>query len=246
MTPKKAIEASPWWSRVTQIGDLKAREVEWAIEQLIPMGSVVLFAGAYATYKSWLARDACRGIASGDQFAGFECPKPRSILYLDRENSESQVARSWKAKHWADELSADFTYFGDWVELPQRREILDPGSSELAEWADARQGVIVFDTLTRFHNSKENDNIAMARVMEKFVALARRGVAVVILHHRGKNKESVFRGAEDIVGAVDIAYAIERTGAADIELKQIKNRMNRESSWSLTLREGRFRQAGAV
>lgn len=243
MTPRDAIASAPWWSRVTKITDLQAQDVEWATTQIVPMGCVALFAGAYASYKSTLARDLCRAVASGDQFAGFECPRPRPVLYLDRENAQSQIARSWRASR--AELAADFVYLGDWCELPNRRKILDPASDELAQWATERGGVIVFDTLTRFHQAQENDNGAMARVMEKFVALARRGPAVIVLHHRGKNKESAFRGAEDIVGAVDIAYTVDRTGASEIELKQIKNRLEPETAWSLQFRDGRFRRAGA-
>ena len=244
MTPRETIRTAPWWTRVTKIGDLQAQDVEWAVDQIAPMGCVTLFAGAYASYKSTLARDISRAVASGDQFAGCECPKSRAVLYIDRENSQSQIARSWRASRATDELAADFVYLGDWVDLPNRRKVIDPGSDELAQWSAERGGVILFDTLTRFHQVQENDNGAMARVMEKFVALARRGSAVIVLHHRGKNKEAAFRGAEDIVGAVDIAYTVDRTSAAGIELKQIKNRIEPETAWNLTFRNG-FHREGA-
>ena len=87
--------------------------------------------------------------------------------------------------------------------------------------------------------------MAMARVMEPFKDLARCGATVVILHHRGKSSEAEFRGAEDIVGAVDVAYSLVRDEDSrhQVTLKQIKNRFAPESSQSLVLINGVFQRA---
>ena len=59
-------------------------------------------------------------------------------------------------------------------------------------------------------NLDENSNSEMARVMNAFVQLSRKGATVLLLHHAGKDNEKNFRGAMEIEVAPDIAYRVDR------------------------------------
>ena len=89
----------------------------------------------------------------------------------------------------------------------------------------------------------------MARVMDSFVALARKGATVLVVHHTGKDSEKNFRGAMEIEAALDVAYRVDREGRT-VKLRQFKNRIAEEQSfeffWTKYGFESPMRQGGAA
>ena len=57
------------------------------------------------------------------------------------------------------------------------------GSKEMVQYAQQVRPLMIFDSLVRLHGVDENDNSAMARVMNDLLNLARKGATVVLLHH---------------------------------------------------------------
>ena len=101
------------------------------------------------------------------------------MLYIDRENGSNLIAHRREVLGIPD--TPKLRYWGRWVSLP----FPGIGSNELVEYAEAVHPLIIFDSLVRCHDSNENDNTEMARVMDGFVGLARKGATVVVLHHAG-------------------------------------------------------------
>jgi AAA domain len=95
--------------------------------------------------------------------------------------------------------------------------------------------LLIFDSLIRFHESDENSATEMAPVMAELRALAHAGATVVALHHRAKSEASRYRGSSDILGGVDVAFAVSRDRDAGLlRLQCFKSRFAAE--FSLTLR----------
>jgi len=203
------------------------RRLYWLIKDFIPLASFVLLVGKPGTYKSWLALDLARAVARGEDFAQLKGSAAREVLYIDRENGSNLISHRREVLGISD--TPKLRYWGRWVSLP----FPGIGSKELLEYAEEAQPLIVFDSLVRFHKGNENDNTEMARVMDGFVALARKGATVVVLHHAGKESEKNFRGASEIEAAPDIACRVDRTSERTIKVRQFKNRLTQERSFEL-------------
>ncbi len=45
----------PWWERIPDLDAVRHREIEWLVEEFIPVGALVLLVGLPGSYKSWIA-----------------------------------------------------------------------------------------------------------------------------------------------------------------------------------------------
>lgn len=226
--------ARPWWERIPTLANLKPEPVRWLIPGLIPDGGFVLMAGTPGSYKSFLALDIARAVATGQHFAGFGAPLQREVLYVDLENPLNVIATR---KEYLGIVNAErLRYWGRWAKTP----FFGIDATELRDYAKAIKPLIVFDSLVRFHRSNENDNSEMAAVMANFLALTSAGATVLLLHHAGKEAGKNVRGAIEIEGAPDLAYRVSREGDRQIQLFQFKNRFAEETMFELTLSEYGF------
>lgn len=227
-----------YFDRVPSLAVLKPEPISWLIKPFIPMESLVLFAGRPGSFKSLMALDIARAVASGRPFGGMQSPNPRRVLYVDRENGRNSMAHRAQLMGLHRFDIAELRYWGRWVPL----EFPAVNSDVLLQYAEHFRPLIIFDSLIRFHAGDENDNAKMAKIMNQFVSLARAGATVLVLHHQGKTKEKDYRGAEEIEAAVDIAYKIERPqpGAKSVFCKQFKNRMDEEQTFAFRFENGLF------
>ena len=229
----------PIWDRIPDLDDVKAEPVEWLVDKFLPLGRCTILAGSFGSYKSWLCMDVGVAVASGEPWAGHAVEQPRPVLYLDKENPTGMVGIrrdlmgvepgvcGRRFKYWHEEIDLDVPMVN---------------SPEMLKWSADNRGLIIFDTLRRFHTAKENSNDEMAPVMEGFKKLARAGSAVVLLHHKGKGPDASWRGAEDIVDAVDQAFTVTRDSdlSNQIEVRGIKTREQVEGVRRYVLLHGRF------
>ena len=235
-TGRQTFASLPWWVRVPTLADIKHEPVRWLIQDFIPLASFVLLVGKPGSFKSWLALDLARAVALGQDFAQLKGGAAREVLYIDRENGSNLIAH--RRQVFGIPESPKLRYWGRWVSLP----FPGIGSKELMEYAEELQPLIVFDSLVRFHTSNENDNAEMAKVMDGFVGLARKGATVVVLHHAGKESEKNFRGATEIEAAPDIACRIDRIADRIIRIRQFKNRVAGERSFQFNWTKFGFEQ----
>ena len=66
----------------------------------------------------------------------------------------------------------------------------------------------------------------------------------VVLHHAGKESDKNFRGASEIEAAPDIACRVDRIADRTIRIRQFKNRIAEERSFTLTWTQFGFESAG--
>ncbi len=228
----------PWWVRVPTLGDIEYTPVTWLVEPFLPRGCFVLLVGKPGTFKSWLSLDLARAVSRGEPFAQMPGGPAREVLYIDRENGASVIAQRREIMHVPD--SPKLRYWGRWCSLPMPAA----DSKEMIEYAEKVRPLIIFDSLVRFHRGNENDNAQMAVVMDGFVGLARKGATVVVIHHASsKESEKNFRGATEIEAAPDIACRVDRIADRTIRIRQFKNRIAEERSFTLTWTKFGFESA---
>ena len=127
--------------------------------------------------------------------------------------------------------ASNLRIWGGW--LPDEPPAI--GDARLLQIARRWTPLIIFDSLIRFHDGDENSATEMAPVMAELRALAHPGATVVVLHHRAKNEASRYRGSSDILGGVDLAFAVSRDRDASLlKLQCFKSRF--ASEFAITLR----------
>jgi hypothetical protein len=239
MTPQQPQIKTPAWAEVPSIGTLKAKPITYLVRDLIPDGSFVLFSGRSGSFKSLLALDIARAVATGSQFARLDS-RPREVLYVDQENGYNLIAMRRDLMG----IPADtprLRYLGQWVDV----KLGGIDSPVMLEYAALEKPLVVFDSLIRFGVVNENDNAGMAKIMAAFLRLSRAGATVILLHHAGyENKEGPkkdYRGATEIEAAPDICYGVRRDkGSSTVHLRQFKNRFAEEKDFWFDFKGGRF------
>ena len=213
---------------VPDVLSLPANPIAWLVDGMIPCAAVTLVAGEPGSYKSWLALSLARSVSEGEPFLERACPR-LPVLYLDRENPQSVVRERMNLVGIGS--AERLRVWGGWLaDAPPAL-----GDARLVQIAHRWKPLLIFDSLIRFHESDENSATEMAPVMAELRALAHAGATVVALHHRAKSEASRYRGSSDILGGVDVAFAVSRDRDAGLlRLQCFKSRFAAE--FSLTLR----------
>lgn len=227
-----------WWDSIPSIDDLKPQPVKWLIKPILPDGGFVLAAGTPGSYKSFIALDIARAVATGESFAQLGRSVQRDVLYIDLENPGNVIAS--RKNVLGIRQAPRLKYWGRWTPQP----FFGIDSPELRKYAAAVKPLIVFDSLVRFHKGNENDAGEMAIAMGHFLELTKAGATVLLLHHAGKDESKNVRGSTELEGAPDLAYRVSRTDDRAVRLFQFKNRFGEEASFDLRLGEFGFECLG--
>lgn len=181
---------------------------------LLPSQSILLLTGAPKTGKSILSLNLALCLAGGSNWHGFDIKDPQKILVL-----QSEVVRH-ELKKRIERMRSEW----DFPILDESLILSDPfqcnvyteeGFREFREPILKHQpSVIVVDPLVAFHNSDENSNNEMQRIMQRFRDITSLGISVILVHHSRKFTEGTSvtnaRGASAITGAVDSLMYLSR------------------------------------
>lgn len=204
---------------------------EWIVDKIIPEDAVVLISAQPASFKTWLMLEISRDVAEGksllNQFPAEQSP----VLILDEESGERQLNSHFKILGVDSGLPIYYSSLNG--------KILDEGyANGIIDFCNENAvKLVIFDSLTRFHNSDENDSSAMSKVMSYFTQLKKAGITSLIIHHTRKpntknpfslrNTATDIRGSSDILAACDVHIGVFRKDNT-ITVVQTKNRFNEE------------------
>jgi RecA-family ATPase len=178
-------------------------EMEWLVDDLIPLESVVMLSGESGCGKSTLALALASAVAHGERFLG-RASKQRHVLIVDKENGPRVYRERFKRMH-IDENE----YMHIWG-LWQTPEPKGPAAEEIAKFVDEERPLIIFDSLVAFHEGSESDADDTRDYMDRFRRLASLGATVIVIHHTGKGQNTKeYRGSSDIKASVDVAYLLK-------------------------------------
>src|SRR5467141_2552642 len=89
-TPKLVAPETKPTDKITNIAQLPSiwslkQNIEWLIDDIIPLGGITLLSGESGGGKTWLAYAIAGAVARGESFADFKVQQ-KPVLYLDGEN----------------------------------------------------------------------------------------------------------------------------------------------------------------
>lgn len=180
----------------------------WLIDSIILEGGVTVL-GAYAkTGKTYLSLEISKSVATGDPLFGIFESKKGSVLIIDRENNKSILKK--RRQELGIQSDLPIYYIHDKSVMVDSRPDLDKLKEDIDK---LNPSLIIFDTLTRFHKSRENESSEMSVVMGAFKELVRGNRAVLIIHHNrkgeGRSGEKL-RGSGDILASIDNLLTLEK------------------------------------
>jgi len=198
----------------------------WIAEELIPVG-ITAISGIPGRGKTWLVHQIAISVSAGESLFGQFDTSQTGVLILDKENAPKLLQDRFNLLGATDDFLIHFESMGS-------NMIHDDYISTIITYCKMYGiGLVIFDSLIRFHDAKENDASEMARVFECLKKLPNSGISVIFnQHHRkeGKNKGDpgeAMRGSTDILAAVDCHLVVEKADDT-ITILQSKLRMGKQ------------------
>jgi predicted ATP-dependent serine protease len=203
-----------------RVSDLTV-QMEWLVDDLIPLESVVMLSGESGSGKSTLALALASAVSHGGLFLG-RASKQSHVLIIDKENGP-RIYRERFNRLRIDE-NEYMHIWGPWCE-PQPR---GPDTTEVKNFAKEESPLIIFDSLVAFNEGSEQDADDIRDCMDRFRRLASLGATVLVIHHTGKGENTKeYRGSSDIKASVDVAYLLKSNNPTvlhSLELSCFKSR----------------------
>lgn len=182
------------------------------MEPWLPESGLAMIYAPRGVGKTHLALTVSYAIASGSSVLGWKAPAPTPALYVDGEMPQialqqrlSGITAGNSAKLPSEDylrfLSADACRDGipDLATTAGQQVILDNLGS-------AR--VVVFDNLSTLTRVKENEGDDWVSMQHFLLALRRKGIAVILIHHAGRNGQA--RGTSRREDILDTVISLKR------------------------------------
>ena len=188
-------------------------EIEWLIENVIPVSSNGIISGEPKASKSWISDEIGLSLAMGEDFLGFGVPNPIRVGIFAREDypglTSWRINALFRSRVWRDP-----NRFGENLYINTRAQsdlLLIDNPEHVDEIIHSllhhKIQFAIFDVLNILHEADENDNTEMRKVMNKFSYIqAKTGCSIAVVHHLGKIDGKWvrrLRGASSIHGWVE-------------------------------------------
>lgn len=178
---------------------------DWLLENWVAKGELTMMIGASNTGKSFITMGLAIAVAQGDKtYLGEKLLTTGKVLYIDEENSESEVLRRMSKMGLTKEGQKNIHFYH------YQKVRLDKDADNILDDALLiNPELIIIDSLTRVHSQAEDQSGSMnALFNDGIMPLAREtGAAVILIHHVGKtdsnNSFVRARGSSDLGAVID-------------------------------------------
>jgi len=172
--------------------------------------SLLLVVGQPKANKSFLALNMGVAIASGTDFAGFSVVDNHRVLFLSAEGgyySNRERIKTITADIEEEDLQEIF--FSTKV-VPDLGNDSDDNIFK-ACIEEYKPKVLILDPFIRFHTADENSSSSMSNIFAKIRKLIdEHDIAVILVHHEGKNASKGGRGSSVIHAEYDSCITLEK------------------------------------
>ena len=188
--------------------------VSYLIDGLLTDYGLAVIYGSPASGKTFLALDMALHLAYGARWHGREL-RQAGVLYIAGEGVRGIAKRiaAWRLCKGLQDGEAPFRILPHAIDLLALEDVqkLVRTIQHMIDNAAFPIGVIVIDTVARNMSGNENDAIDMNRLISAADALREKfGVAVIGIHHAGKDHEKGMRGSTALPGASDTIIEVTR------------------------------------
>lgn len=198
--------------RVSELWDEQEDETEWAVEGLLPAGSMAILGSRPKMGKSTFARCMALSVASGEPFLDELETLHGDVIYMALEENRRAVVRAFK--------TVALRGFG--MDEARAREVLShiglitgttpkDFSKKLTALVERHQPVlIVVDTLIRLLKLQDSNAYSETSAgLEPLLHLAHeRNISVLLLHHTKKSDQGELLGSTGIAASADVILAL--------------------------------------
>ena len=212
--------------------DVPVREM--LLAPILPERSLAMLYAPRGIGKSWLALNIGLSIAAGQPLLRWSAPRPRNVLYIDGEMPI--VALQERLKAISVGMGSDIPNDGfRMLAADQIEGGINLGTEEGQRALDPllqRLDLLILDNLSTLTSRSESASDAWLPMQSWLLALRRRGVSVLIVHHAGTNGRQ--RGTSRREDALDTVIALRRPedyspeqGARfEIHFEKLRNRVD--------------------
>ena len=202
---------------------LELPKQEMLLFPIIPTKSLTMLHAYRGVGKSFFAMSIAYAVATGSKFLRWESNKPAKVLYVDGEMSStalqerfSRIAENFEASEnsYTENLkifSADLQEFAT----------IDIANTCIQEEIDKMLdgiSLVVFDNLSSLTKVDELDATSWVSIQDWLFDLRKRGIAVLIVHHSGKNGGQ--RGISKREDILDLVIHLEHSRAGKKSTKE--------------------------
>lgn len=213
----------PIWAQQLKQKDIPP--LDWLVDQLISDAGINAISAKPGLFKTFLAMEIAKCVANGDSVFGVFPTRQTKVLIIDQESGERRLKQRQALLEADDANMAYVCYANQMMSTEFARDIISFCKANAI-------GLVIFDSLTRFHEAKESSNDEMAKVLADFQLIPQAGISVVIIHHDAKsgyeqpNSSNTLRGASDILANCDVHLSVSKAknSSNKIVVKQLKNR----------------------
>lgn len=200
-TPLQALD-------VHELAQMKFKQRDVILQPWLHTQDLTMVFAARGIGKTHFALAIAYAVATGGKFAKWSAPTPRKVLYLDGE-LPGNVMQQRLLMHCPDvEPEPGFLRIYTPDLTPDDRALPDlstfEGQDLIDQMIEPDTELVIVDNLSAWARSgRENEAESWAPIADWLLALRRRGIAVIIIHHGGKNGQQ--RGTskkEDLLDAV--------------------------------------------
>ncbi len=213
--------------------------IEYAAYPILPAQGIAFVYAASGIGKTLFSLNLAYAIAQGGSFLKYKCPKPRKILYIDGEMPYTQLhSRFMKIVEQQGELDNpdNFHLLNHEKCQPFRLpKICDLEGQQFYTDLIENLGieVLFIDNLSMLSAIDENKAAEWKPIQDWFLDLRSRGIAVVVIHHAGKDKTG-YRGTSRMLDCVDTAISLQSCYLNDLDSER-----NKSTKFKISYEKGR-------
>lgn len=212
---------------VSELQDKTLPPMKWLIDDLLPVGGVVMLSAKPKMGKSFFAIQLALSVASGGEFLGFNVPEKNEVLYIDLETSQ----RSMKTR--ISMVTADAPK-GLYLMTP--KEVFEFGNvgsgfeSQVNYFLESHKGVklVIVDTygIIKGHR-KQNQGVYdfdYGEISHLNSWARKKGFTLVLIHHQNKqsdydNPVMGISGSTGITAGLQAYYILTKRDYTDTRTK---------------------------
>lgn len=177
------------------VEDLLAREIkprEMLLNPILPEQGLAMLYAYRGVGKTYIALGIAAAVASGGSFLRWKAPSPRRVLYVDGElpakTLQEHSAMILAGLENVEPAPGSLQFITPDLQQRPIPDLATPEGQRLIEPHLEGIALLVLDNLSALcRNGRENEGEGWLPVQEWALALRRRGISVLFVHHAGKN-----------------------------------------------------------
>ena len=192
------------------ISDFSVTHPDWLVENICECETLTMIYGEPSSGKTFFALDLAAHIATGKPWNGHKV-SPGGVLFCAGEGQSGLIRRrcAWETHHSLSLKTYHLYLSSGAIDLAEKGslDLIHNKISDISASVDLKLAVI--DTLSRHHGGDENSASEMAKFVRGLDLLRQEfKIAVLLIHHSGKDMSKGARGSSALRAALDTEIVI--------------------------------------